>query len=218
MEHQQTHSHLLAEQAVKDFTALLASDAPAPGGGSAAALEGAMGAALTAMVCELTLGKEKYAAYREEIAAIRDKAETLREKLLQAMDEDTEAFLQVSRAFAMAKATDEEKAARSAAIQKGLAQCTETPLHVMELAADTLVMTASLPGRFNESAASDLGVAALSLRACVRGAWLNVLINVGSLKDQDLAAQYRRQGETVLKRAMELADQIDGAIMTVLEG
>ena len=111
MEHQQTHSHLLAEQAVKDFTALLASDAPAPGGGSAAALEGAMGAALTAMVCELTLGKEKYAAYREEIAAIRDKAETLREKLLQAMDEDTEAFLQVSRAFAMAKATDEEKAA-----------------------------------------------------------------------------------------------------------
>ena len=211
MEHQQTHSHLLAEQAVKDFTALLASDAPAPGGGSAAALEGAMGAALTAMVCELTLGKEKYAAYREEIAAIRDKAETLREKLLQAMDEDTEAFLQVSRAFAMAKATDEEKAARSAAIQKGLAQCTETPLHVMELAADTLVMTASLPGRFNESAASDLGVA-----ACVRGAWLNVLINVESLKDKDLAAQYRRQGETVLKRAMELADQIDGAIMAVL--
>ena len=175
-----------------------------------------MGAALTAMVCELTLGKEKYAAYREEIAAIRDKAETLREKLLQAMDEDTEAFLQVSRAFAMAKATDEEKAARSAAIQKGLAQCTETPLHVMELAADTLVMTASLPGRFNESAASDLGVAALSLRACVRGAWLNVLINVESLKDKDLAAQYRRQGETVLKRAMELADQIDGAIMAVL--
>ena len=216
MEHQQTHSHLLAEQAVKDFTALLASDAPAPGGGSAAALEGAMGAALTAMVCELTLGKEKYAAYREEIAAIRDKAETLREKLLQAMDEDTEAFLQVSRAFAMAKATDEEKAARSAAIQKGLAQCTETPLHVMELATETLTLTAALPGRFNESAASDLGVAALSLRACVRGAWLNVLINVGSLKDQDLAAQYRRQWETVLKRAMELADQIDGAIMAVL--
>ena len=218
MEHQQTHSQLLAEQTVKDFTNLLASDAPAPGGGSAAALAGAMGAALTAMVCELTLGKEKYAAHREEIAAIRDKAEALREKLLQAMDEDTEAFLQVSRAFAMAKATEEEKAARSAAIQKGLAQCTETPLHVMELAADTLVLTASLPGRFNESAASDLGVAALSLRSCVRGAWMNVLINVGSLKDKDLAAQYRRQGESVLERAMELADQIDGAIMAVLEG
>lgn len=209
MEHQQTHSHLLAEQAVKDFTALLASDAPAPGGGSAAALEGAMGAALTAMVCELTLGKEKYAAYREEIAAIRDKAETLREKLLQAMDEDTEAFLQVSRAFAMAKATDEEKAARSAAIQKGLAQCTETPLHVMELAADTLVMTASLPGRFNESAASDLGVAALSLEACARGAWLNVLINVGSLKDRERSAAFRERGQALLLRARDLAAQVE---------
>lgn len=217
MEHQQTHSPLLAEQMVKDFTVRLASDAPAPGGGSAAALEGAVGAALTAMVCELTLGKQQYAARHQEIAATRDRAEALREKLLQAMDEDTEAFLQVSRAFAMAKATEEEKAARSAAIQKGLAQCTETPLRVMVLAAEALALTATLPGCFNESAASDLGVAALSLRACVRGAWLNVLINVGSLKDKDLAARYRRQGEAVLERAMELADRIDAAMLEAVE-
>ena len=217
MDHQQIRSPLLAERSVEAFTALLASDAPAPGGGAAAAMEGAVGAALTAMVCELTLGKAQYAAHRKDIAAIRDKAESLRKKLLQAMDEDTEAFLQVSRTFAMPKATEEEKAARSAAIQKGLALCTETPLHVMELAVETLTLTAALPGRFNESAASDLGVAALSLRSCVQGAWMNVLINVGSLKDKDLAARYRRQGEAVLKRAMELADQIDGAIMAVLE-
>lgn len=218
MEHQQTHSQLLAEQTVKDFTNLLASDAPAPGGGSAAALEGAMGAALTAMVCELTLGKEKYAAHREEIAAIRDKAEALREKLLQAMDEDTEAFLQVSRAFALPKATEEEKAARSAAIQAGLARCTETPLRVMELAAEALALTASLPGRFNESAASDLGVAALSLGTCARGVWLNVLINVGSLKDKDLAARYRRQGEALLERVLGLSEETVRSLAASLEG
>lgn len=218
MEHQQTHSHLLAEQAVKDFTALLASDAPAPGGGSAAALEGAMGAALTAMVCELTLGKERYAAHREEIAAIRDRAEALRKALLEAMDQDTEAFLQVSRAFALPKATEEEKAARSAAIQRGLALCTQTPLRVMELAAEALALTASLPGRFNESAASDLGVAALSLGACARGAWLNVLINVGSLKDKDLAARYRRQGEALLERALGLSEETVRSVAAPLEG
>ena len=218
MEHQQTHSHLLAEQAVKDFTALLASDAPAPGGGGAAALEGAMGAALTAMVCELTLGKARYAAHREEIAAIRDRAEALRKALLEAMDQDTEAFLQVSRAFALPKATEEEKAARSAAIQRGLALCTQTPLRVMELAAEALALTASLPGRFNESAASDLGVAALSLGACARGAWLNVLINVGSLKDKDLAARYRRQGEALLERVLGLSEETVRSLAASLEG
>lgn len=218
MEHQQTRSPLLAEQPVEAFTALLASDAPAPGGGSAAALEGAMGAALTAMVCELTLGKAQYAAHREEIAAIRDRAEALRKALLEAMDQDTEAFLQVSRAFAMPKATEAEKTARSAAIQRGLALCTQTPLRVMELAAEALALTASLPGRFNESAASDLGVAALSLGACARGAWLNVLINVGSLKDKDLAARYRRQGETLLERALGLSEETVRSLAASLEG
>lgn len=218
MEYQQTRSPLLAEQPVEAFTALLASDAPAPGGGSAAALEGAVGAALTAMVCELTLGKARYDAHREAIAAVRDRAEALRKALLEAMDQDTEAFLQVSRAFAMPKATEEEKAARSAAIQRGLALCTQTPLRVMELAAEALALTASLPGRFNESAASDLGVAALSLGACARGAWLNVLINVGSLKDKDLAARYRRQGEALLERALGLSEETVRSVAASLEG
>ena len=218
MEYQQTRSPLLAEQPVEAFTALLASDAPAPGGGSAAALEGAVGAALTAMVCELTLGKARYDAHREEIAAVRDRAEALRKALLEAMDQDTEAFLQVSRAFAMPKATEEEKAARSAAIQRGLALCTQTPLRVMELAAEALALTASLPGRFNESAASDLGVAALSLGACARGAWLNVLINVGSLKDKDLAARYRRQGEALLERVLGLSEETVRSLAASLEG
>lgn len=198
----------LAELKVQGFTELLASDAPAPGGGSAAALEGAVGAALTAMVCELTAGKKQYAEYHDLVREVQKQAEDLRLRLVDVMDRDTEAFLLVSNAFAMPKATAEEKAARSAAIQRGLAECTKTPLEVMELAAAMLELTASLLGRFNESAASDLGVAALSLRAGIQGAWLNVLINVGSLKDQTLAAACRTRGEALLEKALPLADRI----------
>lgn len=199
----------LAQMSAEELTKLLASDAPAPGGGSAAALEGALGAALTAMVCGLTAEKPQYAAYRTEILTVQSRAEALREQLLTWMDRDTEAFLQVSDAFAMPKATGEEKVQRSAAIQRGLTVCTETPLAVMALAVEGLELVKSLLGRYNESAASDLGVAAVSLEACARGAWLNVLINVGSLKDREKAHAFREQGKALLEQARNLAAYVE---------
>ena len=198
----------LAELKTAEFVDLLASDAPAPGGGSAAALEGALGAALTAMVCGLTVGKKKYAEFQELAEEAQKKATDLKARFVDVMDRDTEAFNVVSAAFGMPKATDEEKAARSAAIQEGLKGCTKTPFEMMELAAETLELTASILGKSNDSAASDLGVSALSLRAAIQGAWLNVLINIGSLKDKDLAEDYRKKGEALLAKALPLADQI----------
>lgn len=206
----------LAEQNTAQFTALLASDAPAPGGGSAAALSGSTGAALTAMVCALTAEKAQYAQHREELLAIRQRAEDLRLQFLDVMDRDTQAFLAVSGAFALPKATDGEKAARSAAIQAGLVQCTRTPLEMMALAAEALHLAAALPGRFNESAASDLGVAALSLRTALEGAWLNVLINVGSLKDLALAQRLRAEGEALLAEGLPLAEQVRSAVLELM--
>ena len=196
---------------VTQFCDVLASDAPAPGGGSTAALEGALGAALTAMVCGLTTigkSKEKYAEYQEFVLASQKKALDLKARFVDVMDRDTEAFNVVSAAFGMPKATDEEKAARSAAIQKGLEGCTRTPFEMMELAAETLELTAELLGKTNDSAASDLGVSALSMRAAIQGAWLNVLINIGSLKNKELAEDYRKKGEELLAKALPLADQI----------
>ena len=187
---------------------LLASDAPAPGGGSAAALEGALGAALTAMVCGLTVGKKKYAEYQELAEEAQKKATDLKARFVDVMDRDTEAFNVVSAAFGMPKETDEEKAARSAAIQKGLEGCTKTPFEMMELAVETLELTVSILGKSNDSAASDLGVSALSLRAAIQGAWLNVLINIGSLKNKELAEDYRAKGEALLAKALPLADEI----------
>ena len=206
----------LAELQTAEFVDLLASDAPAPGGGSAAALEGALGAALTAMVCGLTVGKKKYAEYQELAAEAQKKAESLKARFVDVMDRDTEAFNVVSAAFGMPKETDEEKAARSAAIQKGLEGCTATPFEMMELAVEALELTASVLGKTNDSAASDLGVSALSLRAAIHGALLNVLINIGSLKNKELAEDYRKKGEEMLAKALPLADNIYETVLAAM--
>jgi len=206
----------LVEQKIHEFTAELASDSPAPGGGSASAYMGAQGSALAAMVCTLTLIKAKYAEHHALAEETRAKAEDLRKRFLDVIDQDTEAFLVVSNAYGMPKATDEEKAERSAAIQAGLLLCTKTPLLMMEMAVEALELIDGLLGKFNENAASDLGVAALSLRSCVQGAWLNVLINVGSLKDRDQAENCRKQGESLLNKAMTLADGAYNHIVGIL--
>lgn len=206
----------LKKMEVTAFADLLASDAPAPGGGSTAALEGALGAALTAMVCGLTAGKAKYAASQELVESVREKCAALQVRFLDVMDRDTEAFNAVAAAFALPKGTEEEKAARSKAIQAALRGCIDTPMEMMELAAETLELTESLLGRFNDSAASDLGVAALSLRSAIQGAWLNVRINISSIKDQDLAERSRARGEALLAKALPAADRIYNAVLEMM--
>ncbi len=198
----------LAEMTVTQFVDTVASDAPAPGGGSVAALAGAIGAALTAMVGNLTQGRKKYAAYADFAAQVEAKGNELKAQLLDVMDRDTEAFLLVSRAFALPKGTDEEKAARSAAIQEGLKACTRTPMEMMALCAETAKLAADFAEKgFNDSSASDLGVAFLSLSAAIRGAWLNVLINVSSLKDQAFADECRAKGQALLDATLPLCDR-----------
>ena len=206
----------LAEMQVTEFVNLMASDAPAPGGGSAAALEGALGAALTAMVCALTVGKKKYADVQELAVESQKKAEDLKARFVDVMDRDTEAFNAVSAVFAMPKDTDEQKAARKAAMQEALKGCTKTPFEMMQLACETLELTRSLVGRLNASAASDLGCSALSLRVALQGAWLNVLINISGIADEAFAAEYRKNGEALLAKALPLADEIYEEILKTM--
>ena len=168
------------------------------------------------MVCGLTVGKKKYAEFQELAEEAQKKATDLKARFVDVMDRDTEAFNVVSAALGMPKATDEEKAARSAAIQKGLEGCTKSPFEMMELAVETLELTASILGKSNDSAASDLGVSALSLRAAIQGAWLNVLINIGSLKNKELAEDYRAKGEALLAKALPLADQIYDTVVKAM--
>jgi len=209
----------LAELTVTAFVDTVASDAPAPGGGSVAALAGSIGAALTAMVACLTQGRKKYADYASFAARAEEQGNDLKRRLLDVMDRDTEAFTLVSDAFAMPKTTDGEKAARSAAIQEGLKACTRTPMEMMELMDEAVTLTHSLlENGFNDTAASDLGVALLSLQAGIQGAWLNVLINVGSLKDQTFAQEYRARGEALLSHALPLAEEGYTRVRAIIEG
>lgn len=206
----------LKQLTVLDFAEVLSSDAPAPGGGSAAALTGALGAALTAMVCALTLDRKKYAEHQTLARQTLAQARELQARLLEYMDEDTRAFGQMSAAFALPKETPEQKAARSAAIQQALAVCTETPLSVMALALQALELACGAMGKTNASALSDLGAAALSLRAALQGAWLNVLINTGSMKDAVLAADCRARGEALLERGLPLAEGLYQSVLSAL--
>lgn len=207
----------LISLSVADFAGVLASDAPAPGGGSVAALAGALGAALSSMVAKLTLCKEKYDDHREQTESIKTLADDLAARLIKAVDADTEAYTLVSDAFAMPKGTDEEKAARSAAIQSGMKACTESPLAIMEMSLEALEMISSQASCFNTNTASDLGVSALSLCTALRGAWLNVLINIGSLKDKELAASFRAKGEAILEKGEALSDSVYKSMLQIVQ-
>ena len=198
----------LTDTTISAFTDLLGSDAPAPGGGSASALAGALGAALTTMVAALTVGKEKYQAHEALMQEIIARGTKLREQLTDVIDRDTEAFNGVTAVFSMPKETEEEKTARKAAMQTALKACTLTPYEMMECSLSALELTEQALGRSNTNAASDLGVAALMLKAAVQGAWLNILINIGGIRDEAFVAQYRGGGEAILEQALPLADKI----------
>lgn len=208
----------LSDMLLTDFVETLASEAPAPGGGSAAALYGAMGSGLAAMVACLTQGRKKYADYAVFAAHVRDEESECLRRLLDVMNRDTEAFQQVSAAFALPRDSEEQKAARSAAIQEGLRASTLTPMECMELSAKALEICRDfLNAGFNTSSASDLGVAFLSLKSAIQGAWLNVLINISSIKDPDFVRSCRSRGEALLARAVPMADEGYSRVLLMIE-
>lgn len=203
----------LTEMQTQEFINLLASDAPAPGGGSAAALAGAQGCGLGAMVCALTIGKTKYAEYEEINKAASTKLQDLKNKFLQAMDEDTETFGVMTRVFAMPKNTEEEKAARRAAMQEALKVCTKIPMEMLGYSLEALQAIETIVGKSNQSASSDIGVAALNLGAAVRGAWLNVLINIGGIKDEEFVKDKKDKGTQQVNEAVALSQKIYDTIL-----
>ncbi|GHS87463.1 sugar ABC transporter substrate-binding protein [Synergistales bacterium] len=173
----------LIDLTVKDFSAVLASDAPAPGGGSTAALSGALGAALVSMVANLTKGREKYAEYEKLARDVLLKSEELRARLLEAVQKDTNAFDAVMAAFALPKDTDEAKAARNAAIQAAYKEAIASPAATAEYCLEVVRLAVSLAGKSNPNAASDLTVGAAQAHAGLKGAAANVRINLPSIKD-----------------------------------
>ena len=192
---------MLTRKPVTEFIDELASSSPAPGGGSIASLAGALGAALTSMVCNLTIGKKKYSEVQSEIESVLKKSEELRASFTGLIDEDADAFNDVMRAFAMPKETDGQKSARADAIERATKKATLVPLKVMQLCEQILPLTRVVAEKGNLNSVSDAGVAALMIHAACKGAQLNVQINLGSIHDtafiQDTLQQMRQIGERV---------------------
>ncbi len=198
----------LVDMAVSQFLSELASSAPAPGGGSVAALSGALGAALVSMVCNLTIGKKKYADVEQEIRAILEKSEDLRRKLVNLIQEDIQVYTAVSEAMKMPKDTEEEKTARHKTLQKALKAATEVPLQVAEMCVEVITLCQPVAEKGNKNAVSDAGVAILMAEAGLRSAALNILINLGWIEDQSFNAEKQRQLDTLLEGKPALRDQV----------
>jgi glutamate formiminotransferase/formiminotetrahydrofolate cyclodeaminase len=174
----------LAKMNLREFCNETLSDSPAPGGGSVAALMGALGASLGGMVANLSAGKRGWDDKLEYFSGWAVKAQQLKDELLSLVDEDTAAFNKVMDAFALSKESAEEKAARAAAIEQATKYAAEVPLKVMETASKSYELLAGMAEKGNPASVSDVGVGALATRACIEGAALNVRINLTQLKDE----------------------------------
>ena len=178
----------LAKMNLREFCNETLSDSPAPGGGSVAALMGALGASLGGMVANLSAGKRGWEDKLEYFSNWAVKAQQLKDELLSLVDEDTAAFNKVMDAFALSKDSAEEKAARVAAIEQATKYATEVPLKVMETASKSYELLAEMADKGNPASVSDVGVGAIATRACIAGAALNVRINLAQLKDEKFKA------------------------------
>jgi formiminotetrahydrofolate cyclodeaminase len=191
----------LVDLTVSAFDTEVAAASPAPGGGSAAALAGSVGAGLVAMVCRLSVGRDDVDATDEELSKALEESERLRRRLLELVDEDTAAFNAIMDALHMPKAEEAERSARAAALARAKLGAAEPPLETLAAARQTLALAASLAGRSNPNTASDLGVAVELARAAAEGALLNVAINLSTLPPDDDVDRRRRASQADIEAA-----------------
>lgn len=198
----------LIDLTVKDFADETSRESPAPGGGTISAYMGALGAALGTMVANLSSHKAGWDARWEEFSNWADKGQKIQSELMNLVDEDTEAFNRIMEAFGLPKGTDEEKAARSAAIQAATLFATQVPLHTMQASFKVFELCKAMAEEGNPNSVSDAGVGVLAARAAVLGAGLNVKINASGLKDRETADKLVGEANELIKEANELEAEI----------
>ena len=199
----------LVEQPIGAFLDTLASKAPTPGGGSVAALSGAMAAGLVSMVCALTVGKQQYADVQEEATAISLQAENLRRELQELAQADIDIFSRLAGTYKLPRITEADAASRKAAIQTVTRQAAEIPLRTARASVALLPLCAPLASRGNRMVVSDIGVAVLLIRAAVQSALLNVEINLATLEDARYVREIRAQIEDM---TVGLDDEVAGVL------
>ena len=198
---------MIQNQSTQAFLNALSGKSPTPGGGSVAALNGALGAALVSMVCNVTIGKKKYADVEAEAQEILQSATVLQTQLTALVSDDAAAFDKVMAAFGLPKNTETEKRARSQAIQSAFKEATLVPLATVKACADVMRLGKRIAEIGNANAISDAGSGVLSAHAGLRSASLNVLINLGSLKDKTFVSATEAELNAILGDTAALAEE-----------
>ena len=202
----------LDTQPVGAFLDALASGAPTPGGGSVAAMSGAMAAGLVSMVCAFTVGKKQFAEIEQEVRRVHERAEQLRRELQQLAEQDIEVFGRLSAAYKLPRTTEADSATRQAAIQQVTRHAAEVPLRTAQAAAQLLPLCTTLASHVGRLIVSDVGVAAVLARATVQSAILNVEINLAGREDQRYVREIRAQIEDL---SVGLSEETEGVIAIV---
>ena len=201
-------SGMFTDMKVGEFLDALASSEPTPGGGSGAALGGALGAALVSMVCNLTIGKKGYEAVDGPMRDLLAKTEALRKELPELLEADTQVYGKVMSTYRLPRKTDEQKAARNEAMQAALKEAAQVPLTIAERCAQIVDLALPAAEMGNQWAVSDAGVGVLFAEACMRGALLNVYINLASISDQAFVSEMRQRIEAITANKAETKDKV----------
>ena len=207
---------ILTEATVREFIDVLSSSSPAPGGGCAAALSGAVGAGLVAMVCRLTIGKSGYEEHEALLKSSLEKADLLAKDLLLAVQKDKEAFDSVMAAFAMPKTTEEEKEIRRAAIQEAFKEAVSSPENIAVKCLEILIIVNKIVDKCNSNALSDIAVGALEAWAGLEGALLNMRINLPSIKDAEYVSQKQKWITEITSEGGRLSGEIKKAVSNLI--
>ena len=196
----------------REFIDALASSAPAPGGGGAAALAGAVGTALGNMVGALTVGKKKYAAVEAEIVALREKCDALQAELLDQVKADAEAFEPLARAYSIPKDDPD----REAALEAATLRACEPPMRIMALCCEAIEAVAAFAVKGSRLAVSDAGCGAAILKSALMSASLNVFINTRTLRDRERADALNAEANAMLEKYCAMADQVFDTVRAAL--
>ena len=202
----------IKDNRIEEFLDALASQAATPGGGGAAAIIGAMGAALVSMVCNLTIGKKKYAEVEAEMKDVLARTEALRLRLTDMIEDDAKAFDAVMGAYSMAKETDADKAARDKAIQAALKQATDVPMRCCHAAREVIDLAAIAADKGNLNVISDAGVGVLAAYAALRSAALNVFTNARMITDMSFAGAKLKELNQLLAGADAATEKVYGIV------
>lgn len=206
----------LASKTITAFADEVSTESPAPGGGSVAAVAGALGAALAAMVANLTVGKKGFESAWDGMADLAAKGQELKDFFLRAIDEDTRAFTAVMDASRLPKKTKDEAAAREKAIEKAMKEAALVPLRTLERTDEVVALAAEAADKGNPASVSDAAVAALCAQNAAEGAWFNVIINLGQIADEAFVRETRRRADEVLDRVRSGSEKVRETVRKML--